>query len=156
MTCAAASRLFSQFLSDFNGALPSPWRYSVEGTGRGTFSKGSGVTRLASFTVVRTGDAGSAAEPGPISQGGGSHGDLLCPGTFRVAHNDRVENLRLPEGAYTITLLGGNLTCATAERYFAIFLRHPTGKLPRRWTVLPMLGEFFRESSHHGFRVKRV
>ena len=65
-------------------------------------------------------------------------------------------NLRIPAGEYQITLLGGNLTCATAERYFGIFLDRPTGNLPRKWTVLPMLAEFFKQSSHHGFRIKEV
>ena len=171
--------------------------------------------------MVRTGAASDAATPGSASQGGGSHGDLLCPGTFEVedddrvgnlrvpprsviwyspAHgqprplvqrgphgrglrrrdarlgepggrqprrpplpgtfevedDDRVGNLRIPAGEYQITLLGGNLTCATAERYFGIFLDRPTGRLPRKWTVLPMLAEFFKQSSHHGFRIKEV
>ena len=152
LSCAKASRLWTQFLSDFNGVLPSPWRFSVQGVGRGTFTKGATV----SFTAVRTGDATSPAQPGPISQGGGSHGDLLCPGTFEVENDDRVGQLSIPAGNYQITLLGGNLTCATAERYFGIFLDRPTGNLPRKWTVLPMLAEFFKQSSHHGFRIKEV
>lgn len=152
LTCAQASRLFTQFLSDFNGVLPAPWRYRVEAAGRGTFT----ASRGRSFSVVRTGAATDAATPGSASQGGGSHGDLLCPGTFEVENDDRVGNLRIPAGEYQITLLGGNLTCATAERYFAIFLDHPTGRLPRKWTVLPMLAEFFKQSSHHGFRIKEV
>ena len=152
LTCAQASRLFTQFLDDFNGVLPAPWRYRVEAAGRGTFT----ASRGRSFSVVRTGAATDAATPGPASQGGGSHGDLLCPGTFEVEDDDRVGNLRIPAGAYQITLLGGNLTCATAERYFGIFLDRPTGRLPRKWTVLPMLAEFFKQSSHHGFRIKEV
>jgi hypothetical protein len=36
---------------------------------------------------------------------------------FDVRHNDRVGGLRIPAGDYTVTLLGGNLTCATAERF---------------------------------------
>ncbi len=92
--------------------------------------------------------------PGNATQGGGSHGDLLCPGTFTVENNDRIGRLRIPAGDYTITLLGGNLTCATAERYFGIFLERPSGKLPRKWVVLPRLAEFMKFSSHHGFRIK--
>ena len=115
LTCAQASRLFTQFLDDFNGVLPAPWRYRVEAAGRGTFT----ASRGRSFSVVRTGAATDAATPGSASQGGGSHGDLLCPGTFEVEDDDR-------------------------------------GALPRRWTVLPMLAEFFKQSSHHGFRIKEV
>ncbi len=152
LTCAQASSLFTQFLNDFDGVLPRPWRYSVQGVGRGTFTGSRGR----SFTAVRTGAANTPAQPGPASQGGGSHGDLLCPGTFEVENNDRVGQLSIPAGDYQITLLGGNLTCATAERYFGIFLDRPTGNLPRKWTVLPMLAEFFKQSSHHGFRIKRV
>ena len=152
LTCAQASRLFTQFLDDSNGVLPAPWRYRVEAAGRGTFT----ASRGRSFSVVRTGAATDAATPGSASQGGGSHGDLLCPGTFEVEDDDRVGNLRIPAGEYQITLLGGNLTCATAERYFGIFLDRPTGRLPRKWTVLPMLAEFFKQSSHHGFRIKEV
>jgi hypothetical protein len=149
ISCARASHLFTQFLSDYNGVLPRPWRYSVDGVGRGTF------TGLDEFTVERTGDTGSpGAGAGSASQGGGSHGDLQCPGTFDVLHDDRVGRLRIPRGDYTVTLLGGNLTCATAERLFARFLRRPRGRLPGRWMVLPQSAEFMKFSSHHGFRIK--
>lgn len=151
VSCAKASHLFTQFLRDFNGVLPRPWRYSVEGAGRGTFM-GRG-----DFTVTRTGDTGSAsATPGSARQGGGSHGDLQCRGTFDVQHDDRVGRLRIPEGDYRITLLGGNLTCATAERFFARFLQRPRGRLPRGWVVLPQSAEFMKFSSNHGFRIKPV
>jgi hypothetical protein len=149
LSCARASHLFTQFLRDFNGVLPRPWRYSVEGVGRGTF------TGLDRFSVARTGDTGSAsATPGSATDGGGSHGDLQCPGTFDVEHNDRVGRLRIPAGDYAITLLGANLTCATAERFFARFLQRPRGRLPRGWVVLPQSAEFMKFSSNHGFRIK--
>jgi hypothetical protein len=147
--CAKASLLLTQFLRDFNGVLPRPWRYSVEGAGRGTFM-GRGE-----FTVTRTGDIGSpSATPGSVSQGGGSHGDLQCRGTFDVVHEDRVGRLRIPRGDYRITLLGGNLTCTTAERFFARFLQRPRGRLPRGWVVMPQSAEFMKFSSNHGFRIK--
>jgi hypothetical protein len=91
---------------------------------------------------------------GVICAGGGSHGELICPGTFDVEHHDRVGRLRIGAGESTITLLGGNLTCATAERVFGIFLSRPRGNLPRRWVVLPQTAEFMKNSSHHGFRIK--
>jgi hypothetical protein len=150
VTCAVASHLFTQFLEDYNGVLPRPWRYTVQAVGQGTFASSRG----GSFEAVRTGDASAPAQAGSASAGGGSHGDLVCPGTFDVEHNDRVGRLRIGEGNYTITLLGGNLTCATAERFFGIFLSRPLGNLPRKWVVLPQSAEFMKNSSHHGFRIK--
>jgi len=149
-SCAQASHLFTQFLNDFDGVLPGSWRYTVQGSGSGSFT----ATRGRGFSVLRTGAADAPATPGAATAGGGSHGDLLCPGVFEVENDDRVGALRIPAGDYTITLLGGNLTCATAERYFGIFLTRPRGNLPRKWTVLPMLAEFFKQSSQHGFRIK--
>jgi hypothetical protein len=147
-TCASASHLFTQFLEDYDGKLPKPWRYTVQGEGRGTFI-GRGR-----FTVTFLGPAGTPAQAGSATDGGGSHGDLACPGTFEVEHDDRVGGLRIPAGDYSISLLGGNLTCATAERFFATFLTRPSGKLPRGWVVLPQSAEFMKFSSHHGFRIK--
>jgi hypothetical protein len=148
VTCAQASHLFTQFLQDFNGVLPRPWSYDAVAVGEGVF------TGRGTFAVVRTGAAGGSTATGTATAGGGSHGDLACPGTFEVVHNDRIGRLRIPAGDYTITLLGGNLTCATAERFFAAFLTLPRGSLPRRWVVLPQSAEFMRFSSHHGFRIK--
>ena len=149
VTCAQASQLFTEFLEDFDGRLAKPWRYTVQAAGQGTFT-----ARARSFTVVRTGDATAPGVPGSATAGGGSSGDLLCPGTFDVEHNDRIGQLRIPAGEYTITLLGGNLTCATAGNFFAAFLKRPRGNLPRRWVLLPQSAEFMRFSSHHGFRIK--
>jgi hypothetical protein len=146
LSCASASHLFTQFLRDFDGRLRRPWSYSADDVGRGTF------TGRGSFTVTRTADNGSPnATPGSAADGGGSHGDLVCPGTFEVVHNDRVGRLRIPRGDYTVTLLGGNLTCATAERLFARFLQRPRGRLFGGWVVLPDTAEFMRFSSYHGF-----
>ena len=142
LSCAKASHLFVEFLEDFNGVLPGSWRSTVEGVGHGRFIGSRGR----SFTALRTGSG--------TTGGGGSHGDLQCPGVFEVDHDDRIGALRIPEGGYTITLLGGNLTCATAERYFRAFLKRPLGNLPRKWVVLPQSAEFMKFSSHHGFRIK--
>jgi hypothetical protein len=151
LTCTKASALFAQFLQDYNGVLPKPWRYSAEATGQGTFTR----TRRQYFTAVRTGDA-AAALPGPASSGGGSHGDLLCPGSFDVLHNDRIGRLSVPKGPYLVTLLGGNLSCGTADRLFARFLDRPDGRLGGGWVVLPSSGEFVKGSSHEGFRFKAL
>ena len=150
LSCERASALFAEFLRDFNGVLPRPWRYSVAGPGRGTF-RGRGER----FSVTRTGDVGSSgAAPGPATEGGGTHGDLRCGGRFDVQHTDRVGGLRIPVGDYRITLLGGNLGCGTAKRLLRGFLRQPDGRLRGGWVVLSGAAEFVRFSSHHGFRIK--
>jgi hypothetical protein len=150
LSCLRASRLFTEFLQDWNGRLPRPWSYDVEGRGHGTFDAGR-----ASFEVERTG-AVTPDTPGHPGQGGGSHGDLACPGTFEVEHNDRIGGLRLPQGNYRITPLGARLSCARASRLFARFLQRPSGRLPGDWVLLPELAEFVNDSSFFGFRVKRV
>jgi hypothetical protein len=150
VSCARASQLFAEFLDDFNGVLPRPWRYSVAAPGRGTF-RGRGDR----FTVTRAAGVGSTgATPGPATEGGGSHGDLRCRGTFDVEHRDRVGPLRIPAGDYTITLLGGNLACTTAKGLLGRFLRRRNARLRGGWVVLAGSGEFVRSSSHHGFRIK--
>ena len=50
MTCARASRYFTQFLQDFDGKLPSPWVLDVE---TGSFMRGS---RNVGFRVKPTGN----------------------------------------------------------------------------------------------------
>jgi hypothetical protein len=140
LTCAQASSAFAAFLSDYNGVLPKPWRYN----GENTFARGTDGT---AFTFAR--------QDAPPVPGPDSHGDLACPGSFRVLHNDRVGRLSIPRGRYRITVLGPNLSCVAAERRFARFLKHPDGKL-RGWTVLPDSGEFVRRSTTDGFRIKAL
>ena len=41
LSCQGASRLFAQFLQDFDGELPSPWRLNVQ---TGTFTRGRSST----------------------------------------------------------------------------------------------------------------
>jgi hypothetical protein len=137
VSCAQASSLFAQFLSDYDGVLPKPWRYN----GENTFTRS---TDSATITFV--------AQSSPADQGGGSHGALACPGSFRVLHDDRVGRLSIPRGQYRVTPLGGGLTCADANRLFARFLR----RLGNGWTVLTDSGEFVRRSSHDGFRIKAL
>ena len=152
LSCLRASHLFTEFLEDYNGKLPRPWRGTVQGSGQATFTSGRG---RASFGVARAGDI-TPGTPGHASQGGGSHGDLACPGSFEVEHNDRVGGLRLRRGGYRITPLGARLSCASATKLFARFLQRPSGRLPGEWVVLPDVGEFVNGSSFYGFRVKRM
>jgi hypothetical protein len=142
LSCAAASDRFRQFLQDFDGVLPSPWRLDAA---TATFTGPSGQ----GFSVAL------ASQP---SGGGGSHPatGTRCPATFDVLHNDRIGALRLPAGAYSITLLSiGRLSCAQASARFTAFLQDYDGKLPGGWIVDPETGTFLR-SALVGFRVKPV
>ena len=97
ISCASASRLFAQFLQDFDGRLPRPWILDVQ---TGTFLRGSAHV---GFRVKRA--SGKPVNP----NGGGTHPSdgTLCSATFRVLHNDRIGSLRLPRGPYRVTLLRG-------------------------------------------------
>jgi hypothetical protein len=141
LSCAQASDLFRQFLEDFDGRLPRPWRLDVP-TATFTRSTGNGVSVAAAAT--------------PSGGGGGGHhpSGTSCPGFFRVLHDDVIGPLELPAGEYRITLLAvGRFTCAQASARFADFLADYDGDLPGRWVLDPQTGTFSR-SAHVGFRVK--
>jgi hypothetical protein len=146
LSCARASSLFAEFLQDFDGRLPRPWRVFAATM---SFVRGGGPV---SFAVV--------AVPSPHGGGGGGHHPstgTLCPGTFRVLHNDRIGALRLPAGRYRLTLLAvGRPSCARASRLFARFLNDFEGNLPRPWAVDAPTGTFRRGAGSFGFRVKPV
>jgi hypothetical protein len=147
LSCQDASDLFRQFLEDWNGKLPRPWRYSVQGSGRGTFRRGAGSSL--GFTVAPASNSGGGG-------GGGHHPNgTQCPGTFRVLHNDRIGTFRVPKGSYRLTLLSvGRITCSQASRYFARFLQDFDGVLPSPWFLDPETGSFMRGGRNVGFRVK--
>ncbi len=151
LSCSRAAYLFTGFLDDFDGVLPRPWKMEVAGTGNALFKRGRGQ----SFSAVYIGPATPAVPVSPTN-GGGTHGTTTCPGTFQVMHNDRVGGLKLPKGRYTITPLGGRLSCSASSSLFSKFLQDPDGKLSGGWVVLPASGEFVRGTSHYGFRVKPV
>ena len=150
MTCARASRYFTQFLQDFDGKLPSPWVLDVE---TGSFMRGS---RNVGFRVKPTGNP-----PDPTPGTGGAvfppTGQRRCPGTFRVLNRDRIGRLRLRAGRYLITTLSSRLSCRSASRLFTQFLMDTDGRLPRPW-VLTVRNATFRRGrgSSRGFRVKPV
>jgi hypothetical protein len=146
LSCLAASNLFAQFLQDFDGILPTPWR--IQSAAGRSFIRGNGPV---GFSVRPTGG----------NSGGGGHfpsDGTRCPGTFQVEHNDRIGRLVLPAGPYTITLLPGpGLSCLTAGDLFATFLEYPQGNLPRPWVVTASTGTFQRgRGSQIGFRVKQA
>lgn len=145
ISCARAANLFASFLQDFNGRLRKPWVLDAQ---TGTFLAGSSHV---GFRVKQA--VGPPVNPnGPVYPTDGT----LCPGTFRVVHNDRVGRLRLPRGRYTITRLrGSGLTCSRASRLFRTFLNGEDGTLPRPWIVSATSGTFRRgKGSKVGFRVK--
>jgi hypothetical protein len=144
LSCPASTEWFSRFLEDYDGILPRPWKLNVSAA---SFSRGnSGV----GFSVARVSTPSGGG-------GGGRHPGYgrLCPGTFRVLHNDRVGALRLPKGPYTITVLSLNQpTCAQSSRLFTRFLNDPDGDLPMPWAVDSQTGTFRRGAANFGFRVK--
>lgn len=124
LSCASASTLFAEFLSDYDGHLPSPWRMNAA---RKSFTNGS-----AGFSVRL-----ARASPPPATPPTGSTA-YTCGGTFSVLHNDRIGTANLPAGQYTIQLLSGGITCASASTLFSTFLDYPSGRLPSPWTSAPV------------------
>jgi hypothetical protein len=123
LTCAQASSLFAEFLSDYDGVLPYPWRANAA---RKSFTNGrSGFSvRLARSAPT------PPSPPTPTSV-------YTCGGTFSVLHNDRIGAANLPKGQYRVQLLSGGITCASASALFARFLDYPSGRLPSPWTSAP-------------------
>ena len=142
LSCAEAADLFRQFLEDWDGVLPRPWKLNAA---TATFSGGSGK----SFSVAR------AARPS--GGGGGRHPatGLQCPGTFQVLHDDRIGRLSVPAGPYTVTLLSaGSMSCTKASKKFARFLQDFDGVLPGTWVVDRQTATFSRAGTNVGFRVE--
>jgi hypothetical protein len=142
LSCAHAADLFRQFLEDFDGRLPAPWRLDVATS---TFSGGSGTA----FQVARTAT--------PSGGGGGQHPatGLRCPGMFEVLHDDRIGSFPVPAGSYTVTLLSaGPLTCAQAANRLAGFLKDYDGILPAPWLLDPRTATFMRGGALVGFRIE--
>ena len=58
-----------------------------------------------------------------------------CPGTFQVLHDDRIGQLSLIAGPYTITVADpATLSCADAAGRLSRFLQDVDGVMPRPWT----------------------
>ncbi len=144
-SCAQASRLFTRFLDDFDGVLPSPWRVGVANS---TFVRAPGV----GFHVTRVGGRGGGGGTG--GEGGGTANANHCPGSFRVLHDDHVGRLRIPAGRYEIFLLQrSGLSCSRASRLLTRFLASPSGRLPAPWVLQPQTASFRRGARGIGFRL---
>jgi hypothetical protein len=144
MTCARASRLFTQFLQDYDGRLPRPWIISSLTTA--TFTRGKGST--VGFRVKP-----ASGKPKKPSGGGTSQGE--CPGTFQVEDSTRIGRLRFKAGPYlTFAQKGSGLSCGRVSRLFTQFLdKGFSGRLPSPWTVNPATATF-TNGRKPGFRVK--
>ena len=137
VSCASASQLFAQFLQDYDGNLPKPWRLNAQGSGRATFTQGSAP----GFSVaIINGIPPTPPPPAP-------HG-TLCPGNFQVLNNDRIGRVSFPKGAYEILIPRNSIiTCAQASNLFRRFLNFPSGKLPKAWRVKATNGMFFKPAN---------
>jgi hypothetical protein len=140
-SCARATDLFRQFLEDWDGKLPRPWRVDARAS---SFTRGGGPN---GFKVTRA---------GPNDHGQRPTGEA-CPGTFRVLHNDNIGTFVILKGNYRITLLGaGRLTCARAASYLARFLDDFDGVLPFPWFLDRETASFVRGTRNVGFRIKEL
>jgi len=142
LSCAQAADAFRQFLEDWDGVLPSPWKLDAASA---TFTGKPGV----GFKIARVAT--------PSGGGGGQHPatGLLCPGVFQVLHTDHIGAFTVPKGSYTITLLSsGTLSCKSASSRFAAFLSDLDGRLPAPWILDGTTGTFLRGSARIGFRVE--
>lgn len=141
LTCAAASRLFTQFLSDYDGRLQRPWEVVAQGRGRASFTQNG----QPGFSVALT-----EAPPTPSRYG------TVCPGNFVIINNDTIGPLVFPQGSYRIVLPRNVITtCPQAVNLFRQFLNRPKGDLPKNWRMKATTALFFKpgNSKRKRFRV---
>lgn len=147
LSCQRASDLFAKFLNDFDGKLSNGWKVNVKKSG---FEK----TSQKAFYVTRVGGAGSGGGGGGRDPG---RGEMICPGTFQVQHDDHIGELKLPKGPYSITVIHKQrITCQKATNLFAKFLKIPGGELPNGWKLKPQSGTFLKKDGSKGFRVTKA
>jgi hypothetical protein len=134
LSCAQASGLFARFLEDYDGVLPGGWRVVPKGKGKARFVKPG----ERGFAVSRQGGGGG---------GGNSRLGHLCPGSFRVLHNDRIGPLSFPAGVYQIYIPRHSvLPCQRASSLFASFLEAPNDVLPGKWQMKSRRAVFFTKN----------
>jgi hypothetical protein len=142
VSCTRASRLFTQFLQDFDGDLPGGWVLVPDEAGfiKGSFYQGF---RIEPWSGPRP----PHPTPGPSR----------CPGTFQVLHDDVIGPLAFPAGQYRLGILRGSqgLTCSGISSLFRQFLDDPSGRLPSPWVIDPETGMFRQGAgSRTGFSAK--
>jgi hypothetical protein len=134
LTCSRSSQLFARFLEDYDGNI-APWRVVPKGSGKARFVKPGNR----GFAVARAGGGGGGG-------GGNTRLGHLCPGTFRVLHNDRIGPLFFPAGIYQIYIPNHSaIPCPKASSLFAHFLSFPAGVLPGKWQMKSSRAVFFRK-----------
>jgi hypothetical protein len=146
LSCATASDLFTEFLDDWDGKLPRPWKIKGNGVGKATFT-GSGGQR---FSVARGGGGGGGG-------GGGQHpaSGLVCSTRLAITADERIGALKLAKGTYIIDRLSTTSPSCDQDIDLATsFLADFDGKLPDGWVVLPDDGTFVRGSVTYGFRLE--
>ncbi len=134
LTCPDAAKLFTRFLEDYDGVLPSPWRVVAEGSGKASFTQGEEV----GFSVKRSAGGG---------EGGGTSPELgvLCNGTFSVNSNVVLGPLTFPKGQYLLYLPPRTgIRCNRASVLFTRFLDSPAGRLPFPWRLQNQTATFFK------------
>ncbi len=134
LSCATASQLFSRFLEDYDGILPTPWQLIAN------IRRFQKVGTASEFQVT------PLAPPKPTS--------LVCPGTFSVLHNDHIGAMSVPAGRWQITLLSTKgLSCGQAASQLTTFLDYDwSGRLPAPWTM-NVATRTFQTSPTNGFRI---
>lgn len=145
LTCPAASKLFTRFLEDYDGVLPSPWRVSAQGSGKASFTQGG----KAGFSVALSSSGGE----------GGANNELgaLCKNTFTVNSNVVLGPITFAKGQYLLYLPPrSGISCNRAAVLFTRFLGSPGGRLPFPWRLQNQTATFFKPEhpTRSAFRVE--
>ncbi len=145
LSCGAASKLFAEFLQDYDGRLRSPWVVNVTAK---SFTRGPGSRT--GFRVSRTTSGGGG--------GGGGSTAASCPGYFTVLHNDSIGSFRVPAGKYRLTLINPRrFTCSRAANRFKEFLQDFDGVLPPAWKLKRSSATFYKPRNPQvGFNINRA
>lgn len=144
LTCAESTKLFQEFLQDWDGRLRKPWQVTQSG-------------KVRTFRAGNT-DKGFTATPSSGGGGGGGNSGRSCPGYFTVVHNDSIGSFKIPRGQYRLTLIDpSKMTCRQAVKRFQEFLLDFDGRLPYPWKLNPIMGIFFKSTAGRtGFKVNRA
>jgi hypothetical protein len=145
LTCPAASKFFTRFLEDYDGALPSPWRVNAQGSGKASFTRGG----KAGFSVALNSSG---------SEGGGNNElGALCKNTFTVNSNVVLGPIIFAKGQYLLYLPPrSGISCNRAAVLFTRFLGSPGGRLPFPWRLQNQTATFFKPEhpARSAFRVE--
>jgi len=144
LSCASSSKLFAEFLQDYNGVLRRPWVVNVAAK---SFTKGAGSDT--GFRVSKT------STP---SGGGGGSTSASCPGYFQVVHSDSIGSFEVPAGNYQITLIDPTrFSCAKAVKRFQEFLLDYNGVLPKSWRLSKASATFYKPNNPSvGFNINKA